>query len=151
MKVYLLDTNHCSLIINKNPQILSRLTSLNRNDLLTTNVIVCGELMYMAQNSEYKEKNLPSVRSFIDNIHIYSIEQETVNIYAEIKAKIFNKYAPKEKKLRRKLRIENLGFTDHDIWIAATGVCHNAIIISSDSDFPRMLEIISLKLENWTT
>jgi len=149
LKIYLLDTNHCSRIINKEPQIIYRLATCNKDEILATSVIVCGELMYMAENSARKSENLLVVRSFIATLNILGIDRKVFETYASIKAKIFNRFAPKEKNLRRKYRLEHLGFTDNDLWIAATGICHSATIVSSDSDFQRMLDVIDFQLECW--
>lgn len=149
LTIYLLDTNHCSRIISKDIQIIYRLTNLNQDDILVTSVIVCGELMYGAENSTRKGENLLVVRSFITTMNIIGIDREIFETYALIKAKIFNRFAPKEKSLRRKYRLEHLGFTDNDLWIVATGVCHGATIVSQDNDFKRMLEVIDFPLECW--
>ena len=150
MKIYLLDTNQCSQIINKNPKILYKLSTLDRDDIQATSVIVCGELMYMAENSARKNENVLIVRSFIENITVISIDRKVFDTYASIKAKIFNKFAPKDKKQRRKYKFEKIGFPENDLWIAATAIAYNATIISSDSDFERMLEVVEFKLEYWT-
>lgn len=149
LRIYLLDTNHCSRIISKDVQIIYRLTNLNQGAILATSVIVCGELMYGAENSARKSENLLLVRSFIVKMNILSIDGKIFETYALIKAKIFNRFAPKEKSLRRKYRFENLGFKDNDLWIAATGICHNATIVSSDNDFKRMLDVNDFPLECW--
>ncbi|PSB31671.1 hypothetical protein C7B70_12405 [Chlorogloea sp. CCALA 695] len=70
MTIYLLDTNHCSRIISKDIQIINRLTNLNQDDILVTSVIVCGELMYGAENSTRKSENLLIVHSFITTMNI---------------------------------------------------------------------------------
>lgn len=150
MKIYLLDTNQCSQITNKNPQILYKLTTLNQDDLLATSVIVCGELMYMAEKSTRKSENLLIVRSFLENITTISIDRKVFDTYASIKTKIFDKFAPKDKKQRRKYKLGNIGFTDNDLWIAATGIAYNVTIISSDRDFQRMLDVVEFPLESWT-
>ena len=51
--MYLLDTNHCSRVIDADATVLSRLQA-NAGTLEATDVIVQGELIYMAQRSEHK-------------------------------------------------------------------------------------------------
>lgn len=79
-----------------------------------------------------------------------SIDRKVFDTYALIKAKIFNEFAPKDKKQRRKYKFEKIGFPENDLWIAATAIAYNAIIISSDKDFKRMLDVIDFQLESWT-
>ncbi len=104
----------------------------------------------MAEKSTRKSENLLIVRSFLENITAISIDRKVFDTYALIKAKIFDKFAPKDKKRRRKYKLKNVGFTENDLWIAATGIAYNASIISSDSDFQRMLDVVKFQLESWT-
>ena len=150
MRIYLLDTNQSSQIINKNPKILYKLTTLDRDNVLATSVIICGELMYMAENSARKNENTPIVKSFIENITVIGIERKVFDTYASIKAKIFDKFAPKDKKQRRKYKFEKIGFPENDLWIAATAIAYNATIVSIDKDFKRMLDVVEFQLECWT-
>ena len=150
MKIYLLDTNQCSQIINNNPKILYKLTTLDPDDILATSAVVCGELMYMAEKSARKSENILIVRSFIENITVISIDRKVFDTYASIKAKIFDKFAPKDKRQRRKYKFEETGFPENDLWIADTAIAYNATIVSIDSDFERMLEVVEFRLECWT-
>lgn len=147
--IYFLDTNQCSQIIKKNLEILYKISTLGRDDILATSVITCGELIYMAEQSAIKRENLLIVRSFIEDYNVISINRKVYDTYASIKSEISNKFAPKDKKLRRKYKFEKTGFTDNDLWIVATGIAYNATIVSADSDFIRMLEVISFPLECW--
>lgn len=149
MKIYLLDTNQCSHIINQNPKILSKLTTLNRDDILATSVIVCGELMYMAEKSARKSENLIIVRSFLETMTLIDINRKIFDTYGSLKAKIFDRFAPKDKKQRRKYRLENIGFGENDLWIAATVIAYNATFVSSDSDFKRIQNVVNFPLEYW--
>lgn len=128
---------------------LYRLATRSEDEILATSVIVCGELMYMAENSARKSENLLLVRSFIATMTVLEVDTKVFETYASIKAKIFNRFAPKEKSLRRKYKIEKLGFTGNDLWIAATAIRYSATIISSDSDFSRMLDALDFQLECW--
>lgn len=149
MTVYLLDTNHCSFIIDKRPQIISRLNSVSQDSILSINTTVYGELMYMVEKSTYKEENLAKVNNFINKIYIFDLDKRTSKIYAEIKAKLFEKYAPEEKKHRRKFKLEQIGIKDNDLWIAATGIQHYATIVSEDGDFQTIRSVTKFTLENW--
>ena len=52
--MYLLDTNHCSLIFLKNQTIVNYIEEVGETNIATT-IITVGELIYMAENSTYKE------------------------------------------------------------------------------------------------
>jgi tRNA(fMet)-specific endonuclease VapC len=62
---------------------------------------------------------------------------------------VFNYFAPKDKSKRRNFSIENLGFSDHDLWIAATAIQHNLTLVSADSDFQRIHQVQPFSLESW--
>jgi tRNA(fMet)-specific endonuclease VapC len=108
--MYLLDTNHCSLIFLKNQTVLDYIQEVGETDIATT-IITVGELTYMAENSSYKEENLTRIEQFIDDV--------TAKIYGQIKAGLINKFGPKQKTKRQITKITELGFDENDVWIAA--------------------------------
>ena len=116
--MYLLDTNHCSLIFLKNQTVLDYIQEVGETDIATT-IITVGELTYMAQNSSYKEENLTRIEQFIADIRVYYVDDLTAKIYGQIKAGLINKFGPKQKTKRQITKITELGFDENDIWIAA--------------------------------
>ncbi|MEB3881900.1 type II toxin-antitoxin system VapC family toxin [Lyngbya sp. CCY1209] len=146
--MYLLDTNSCSRIIQGDATVINRIVEVGESQVSTC-VIVQAELLYMAYNSEQKARNLARVKSFLQDIVIYFIDEETADIYAQFKAEILDHFGPKEKKKRRKTRIENLGIGENDLWIAAIALRNGLTIVSGDSDFQRMQAVKELSLESW--
>ena len=80
--MYLLDTNHCSRLIFGEQNIRQKVEQIGES-FIATNLIVAGELIFMAQKSEYKQENLIKVNSFLTDINIYGIDEETTHIYVE--------------------------------------------------------------------
>lgn len=146
--MYLLDTNHCSLAIKNQPDIIAKLATLDRAQTSTC-VIVQGELIYMVENSQQRESNLSRVRQFLNNIVIYEIDSVTAEIYGAFQADLMRHFGPKEKKKRRKTRLINIGISQHDLWIASVALQHNLIIVSADSDFQRIRAVRDLAVEKW--
>ncbi|WP_254564081.1 type II toxin-antitoxin system VapC family toxin [Oscillatoria sp. HE19RPO] len=146
--MYLLDTNHCSRIIQGDARVINRIAQVGESQVATC-VVVSGELIYMAYNSQQKSKNLAQIKTFLQDIRLYLIDEETANIYGEFKAAILEHFGPKEKSKRRKTRIENLGIGENDLWIAAISLRNRLTIVSADSDFQRMQAVKALPLESW--
>ncbi len=105
----------------------------------------------MAARSQKQQINLALVRNFITGIYIYNIDQETANTYGQLKAALFNQFAPKEKSKRRKTKIADLGFDENDLWIASIALQQNLTIVSADSDFQRIQQVRTLSIESWFT
>ncbi|MEO0969853.1 MAG: PIN domain-containing protein [Cyanobacteria bacterium J06639_18] len=146
--MYLLDTNHCSLAILGNVNILKQLARLE-SSLISTCVIVQGELVDMAERSQRKEANLALIHRFLEGIYIYRIDELTATIYGEVKAALFDQFAPKQKSKRRKIKITDLGFDENDIWITAVALQNNLTVVSRDSDFSRIQQVKTLSVESW--
>ena len=146
--MYLLDTNHCSFLIEGLPSVVNHLRSLGQVQLATS-VIVTGELRFMAHNSQQKAANLIKTNAFLRRINLYGIDQETAEIYGDFKSEIIQQFGPKEKSKRRTTKLNTIGINENDLWIAATALRYSLIVVSCDSDFARMQQIREFPLLNW--
>ncbi|WP_392408268.1 PIN domain-containing protein [Chlorogloeopsis fritschii PCC 9212] len=55
-----------------------------------------------------------------------------------------------EKKSKRKTtKLNTIGISENDLWIAATALRHSLIVVSCDSDFERMRQVLKFTLESW--
>lgn len=151
--MYLLDTNHCSLIINGDTDLIKKLESLSNDEFIAINTIILGELMFMVKNSQRKEDNLQKLQYFLESLEemIYPIDQETSEIHGQLCADIFNFYAPKEKNKRRKFEIKDAGIYQNDLWIACTAIQYNLTVVSIDDDFLKISGARPLKVDCWKT
>ncbi|WP_347277687.1 PIN domain-containing protein [Oculatella sp. FACHB-28] len=70
-------------------------------------------------------------------------------IASQLKIAVCNQFAPKDKSKRRSTSAGDLGFDDHDLWIAATAIQHNLVVVSADSDFIRIQQAQPFSLESW--
>ncbi len=103
----------------------------------------------MAQNSQQRTANLQRVQAFLRAIDLYPVNGSVSDRYGELKAKLYEQFAPKERSKRRRTKIQDLGFDDNDLWIAATAIHYSLTVVSVDSDFPRIQQALPLPLENW--
>lgn len=141
--MYLLDTNHCSLIILKEPIIMQQIERVGEANIATS-IISAGELIYMAENSRNPAENLALIQEFLSDIRVYYIHDKTASIYGSIKASLIKQFGPKQKTKRQTTKITQLGFDENDLWIASIAKCYDLTLISSDSDFVRMQTVIDL-------
>jgi tRNA(fMet)-specific endonuclease VapC len=116
---------------------------------VATSVIVQGELLLMAKRSERRAANLQLVREFLQRIPIHYITEAIAEVYSDLKSDIILQFGPKERAKRRKTKIQDLGFGDNDLWIAATAIHHDLTLISTDSDFTRIKQVCDLHIESW--
>ncbi|MDZ7992723.1 MAG: type II toxin-antitoxin system VapC family toxin [Nostoc sp. EfeVER01] len=135
--MYLLDTNHCSRIIFGETNVIRRLQE-HIGLGVATSVIVQGELLYMVQKSSQQQANLRFVKTFLQTIDLYPISGEVADVYGSLKGEIVEHFGPKDKAKRRKFTVQDLGFSDNDLWIASTALHYNLTVISADSDFQRI-------------
>ncbi|MCB0158118.1 MAG: PIN domain-containing protein [Caldilineaceae bacterium] len=146
--MYLLDTNHCSRLLDDDPAVVTRLRQLD-NALVSTCVIVRGELIFMVEKSDRRAENLQRVGAFLRAVNIYDIDSATADIYGRLKMALVAEFGPKDKTKRRKTRTHQLGVSENDLWIAAVAKRHGLIVVSADSDFLRIQQADTLQLESW--
>lgn len=146
--MYLLDTNHCSRIILGDRTLIQQLET-HSADGIATSVIVRGELLFMVQKSERQAENLKTVTAFLQSISLYPISGAVADTYGRLKGEIVSQLGPKDKARRRKITVQELGFSDNDLWIAATVLHYELTLISADRDFQRLQLVRSFPVESW--
>ncbi len=136
MNKYLLDTSTCSLLMKDNPKVKGRLNSLTESDYPFTCSIVKGEILFgiarlpagkRRQNLQQKANELFAV------IPCEPISESVSESYAQIKVAAQQQGTPLD---------------ECDLWIAATALTLDAILVTSDSDYQRIAEV-GLRLEDW--
>ena len=116
---------------------------------LTTSVIVAGELRYGALISERHIENSLAVEDFLGRIDQIPISPAISQAYADLKARILFNFGPKDRSRRRGFALAKLGFTDNDLWIAASAIEREATVVSEDSDLRRIASVESLDVDSW--
>lgn len=146
--MYLLDTNHCSRIIMGDRTLIQQL-QVHEGDRVATSAIMRGELLFMVQKSERQTENMQAVTSFLQSISLYPISGAVGDVYGKLKGDIVNQLGPKDKARRRKTTVQGLGFSDNDLWIAATVLHYDLTLVSLDRDFQRLQTVQSFSVESW--
>ena len=117
----------------------SAVIALLRNDAAAKSIIggnalaisstVGGELYYGAFNSNSPAENLLVVQNFIASIVLLPCDEQTGRHYGEIKAT---------------LRKVGKLIPENDIWVAATAMQHNLVVLTRDVHFQSVTGIRTL-------
>lgn len=134
MPTYLLDANAFSALMARRPQVSARASSLGPGDRLVICTIVRGEIGYGLERMPHghRRRELEArAASLFDWIPCESIGETAGDIYARIK----------HDSERRGGSLD-----ENDLWIAATALSLDAVVVTSDSDFQR---VRGLRTEDW--
>lgn len=132
---YLLDTSAFSDLMREHVRMDARLEALARDDRVQICSIVRGEILY-------------GLRRLPDGQRREALEAKAALLFAEfscapVPASAGDHYA----RVKRDCQREGLSLDENDLWIAATALASNAVLVSRDRDFQR---IESLPVQDWT-
>lgn len=119
-----------------NSKVKGRLNSLTELDYPFTCSIVKGEILFgIARLPEGKRRQdlQQKANELFAAIPCEPISENVSNAYAQIKVAAQQQGTPLD---------------ECDLWIAATALTLNAILVTSDSDYQRIAEV-GLRLEDW--
>jgi predicted nucleic acid-binding protein len=175
MRDYLLDTNIWEYWFNparqpEHRRVLKRISELEKRCeqakspfRIWISSITWGELEYGYQVQTQKERSLEtSFRQFIQGIapKEFFIDKHVTHDYGRIRAKLFEKYGPNEKK-RKGLRPEQLidpitslqlKIQENDLWIVSQAITRDLVLVTNDRKSLQPLLAVTdgeLQIENW--
>lgn len=127
---YLLDTNICIHYFKGQFEIKQRIEQIGY-DKFVISEITLAELIYGAEKSQKRDKNIAVIDNFSEIITIIPIFP-SINIYAKEKAR---------------LRKQGTIISDLDLFIGATAIFSDMTLVTRNvREFERMKNI---KIENW--
>jgi len=126
---FCLDTNAVIQFLEGNEDLV-QIIRKGHEELLISAIAV-GELLFGATNSARVEENLERYRRFIHHCRITPIDSDTAEIYAVV---------------RKELRSGGFKIPDNDIWIAATAIQHDAVVVTRDKHFSH---ISGVEVRHW--
>jgi tRNA(fMet)-specific endonuclease VapC len=129
---YLLDTDICIYIIKKKPeQVLKKLTKLESTEVAIS-AVTLSELIYGAEKSQYRQKNLEALTGFLVPINILLWDDNAAKNTGEIRAIL-----EKSGKL----------IGPYDLQIAGQALSLNlTLVTNNEKEFSR---VKGLRIENW--
>ena len=125
---YLLDTNIVIDFFRNSQKTKDKLKEI---DQLSTSAIVLGELIYGAENSSNREKHIKQINDFSRSCFVLPITEETSKIYGKIKTQ---------------LKTDGHPIPENDIWIAAHAIESNFILLSNDTHFQLISDLLIEKI-----
>ena len=130
--MYLLDTDICIYIINKQPKsIVRKICSMDLHDIKISSVSA-AELEYGASKSKRRDQNRIALYNFLSSFEILPFDAGDVEIYGIIRAY-----------LERKGKV----IGPYDMQIASQALARGLTLVTNNTnEFKR---IVNLKLENW--
>lgn len=133
---YLLDTNHWSYLQEQHPLVVSRLHQLPEEASLYMSVVSQGELLAgveWAQGLRRKRRLL----------ELYEQVVAMATAILPVTPQVAERYAQIYAQLRQKGRL----IQTNDIWIAASALVYDMILVSADRHF-RLID--GLMVEDWS-
>lgn len=89
-------------------------------------VVVLGELLFGALNSDRSDENNEAVKKFVEYTILLPIDENIAHRYADIRLKIKTKGRP---------------IPENDLWIAATCIEYDVPILTSDEHFDYVADL----------
>jgi len=130
--IYYLDSNICVYFLKGlYPSIMESIQITNPNNIKIPS-IVKAELLYGAEKSQNKAKNLANINRFLEPFEIVPFDDDCSIVYS---------------KIRSSMELKGTIIGPNDYIIAATVLAKNGILVTNNiKEFER---VKSLKIENW--
>ena len=131
----MLDTTAFSALMRRAPKVQARIADLGANDRAVICTITRGEILYGLRRLPLgkRRQDLEAEASNLFNqLDCVSVPEAAGDRYATIKSAAERQGTPVD---------------ENDLWIAATALFLNAVLVSMDSDFQR---VNALRVEDWT-
>ena len=130
--IYYLDSNICVYFLKGlYPSIMENIKNINPNNIKIPS-IVKAELLYGAEKSQQKAKNLSNINRFLEPFEIIPFDDDCSIVYS---------------KIRSSMELKGTIIGPNDYIIASTVLAKNGILVTNNTkEFER---VKNLKIENW--
>lgn len=130
--IYYLDSNICVYFLKGlYPSIMENIQNINPSNIKIPS-IVKAELLYGAEKSQQKTKNLSIIKRFLEPYEIIPFDDDCSIVYSRI---------------RSSMELKGTIIGPNDYIIASTVLAKNGILVTNNTkEFER---IKNLKIENW--
>jgi len=157
-------TQHAAVV--RNVTALRRLTAaLEVKPKLLVSVVTRGEIEFGHRVGLVPNPAAQAayVKFVVDELpEPFELSPDAAAAYGELRSRLFNKYAPGDKRKPKMLReqltdpatAKELGIQENDLWLCAQAVAHGMVLVTNDR-MTRLREVAagmssSLLIQNWT-
>lgn len=133
--IYVLDTSAFSALMRRESRSQMRMNALLPNDQLAICTITRGEILYGLERLDEgrrRQELQTEANKLFDFLICIPISESIGDRYAKIK---------------RETEQKGMSLDENDLWIAATVLNMESILVTQDSDFNR---VDGLQVQNWT-
>jgi tRNA(fMet)-specific endonuclease VapC len=133
---YLLDSNIISYLVNENQRVGEHLKQLPESDRVIICTIVRGEVLFGVERmspGRRKEEITEKLSKLLAGFRCEPLPETAADQYANLK---------------RQRQAKGLSMDDNDLWIAATALVVDAVLVTHDED---LLNVNGLNAEDWST
>jgi tRNA(fMet)-specific endonuclease VapC len=147
MEGYLLDTNAASVLWDQRHNDYQMIRAFLRSVAESptwVSIVVLGEVEYglktVPQIDEHRQAD--ARRQMARFPLILDVNKHTVEPYSDLRAALFKKYSPKDRRgrlkakwpedLRDRTSAKELGVQENDLWLAAQAIQYNLVLITDD-------------------
>ena len=124
----LMDTNVIVRVLNGDRELINELSKISS---LCTCTVVFGELMYGAAKSAHAVQNKQNAKSFCSHYPLLGVSNIVAEVYGEIKKDLLS---------------HGNVMPENDMWIAATALANDMIVITQDKHFEHIQNLMVIKL-----
>jgi tRNA(fMet)-specific endonuclease VapC len=129
---YLLDTDTCSAHLRENPAVTGRI--LKYSGRICLSMISVGELMTWALRKTASPRRLQGVQELMRDATLLDVTEDVANRFGLLRAQLLDAGRPTP---------------DMDLWIAATAIVHDLVLVTHNTqDFAH---VPGLHLDDWLT
>ena len=126
MSALLVDTSAYSASLRNHVEVVRMLRDA---PIIHFSPVVIGELMSGFRRGKYRRKNEEELEEFLrsDRVQVPQLDRDTSDRYAEIHASLLQAGTP---------------LPTNDIWIAASAMQHGSTILTTDTHFQKIPQVI---------
>lgn len=127
---YLVDTNIIIGFFANEPKILEKVNAASLDSILVPSIVI-GELLYGAELSLKADENIKKILMLAASVTTVDCSVQTAQSYSKIKSQLKRAGTP---------------IPENDIWIAALAMQRNCILVTRDSHFNHIQNLVK---ERW--